>query len=332
MHESVFLLFILSFIGTYLMTPWIIPKLRRAKITGKDMNKPGMPEIPEMGGFAIVFGTSLGVLTAIAAYTFSEQIYSITGLTLFPELRLELIFASLSTILIISIIGIFDDLFSMRQIVKALLPLFAALPLVAVKAGTTKMVIPFIGSIEFGILYILILVPIGITGASNVTNMLAGFNGLEAGMGLVACLSLAFIAFKTNNPESFIILIAISGALLAFLFYNWYPAKILIGDIGTLTIGAAISSAVIVGNFETAGIIVIIPYAIDFFIKAINGFPSGDWWGTCINGKLYCKKKPISFCQWIMKLSNGISEQNLVLSLIFFEFICGIIAILIFSI
>ncbi|RLI92939.1 MAG: UDP-N-acetylglucosamine--dolichyl-phosphate N-acetylglucosaminephosphotransferase [Candidatus Altiarchaeales archaeon] len=320
MHALI-LIVLVSFIVTFISTPWIIPKLKRAGLTGRDMNKKNKPEIPEMGGFGIIFGFSSGVLLAIALSTFFNQI---------PELELKFIFAALSTILIMSLVGIFDDLFAMHQAIKAILPLFAALPLTAVEAGTSTMSIPFFGTINFGIFYALLLVPMGIAGASNVTNMLAGFNGLEAGMGLVACSALSFIAFKSGEIEALIVLLAMCGALLAFLFYNWYPARVLIGDIGTLSIGAVIASAVIIGNFETAGIIVILPYAIDFFIKAKNKFPSKNWWGTWSGGKLICKDKPIGLCQWIMKLTNGITEQELVLMLIFIESIFGIVAVLLF--
>ena len=58
------------------------------------------------------------------------------------------------------------------------------------------------------------------------------------------------------------------GALLATSYYNWYPAKILVGDVGILTIGAIIVSAVIIGNYEAAGVILMIPYMVDFLIKA----------------------------------------------------------------
>lgn len=316
------LIFLVAFIPTFLSVPWIIPKLIRAGLVGKDVNKPKNPEIPEMGGFTIILGFSMGVLFAIAMSTFLGSFG--------PEFELRYILAALLTILIMSLIGIFDDLFAMHQVIKASLPLFAALPLIAVKAGDTAMTLPFFGTINFGILYILLLIPIGVTGASNVTNMLAGFNGLEAGMGLVAISSLAFIAWMIGSTEAFILLIAMSGALLAFLYYNRYPSKILIGDIGTLSIGAVIASSVIIGNFETAGIIIIIPYAIDFFIKAVNGFPSKNWWGEYRNGKLLCKKNPIGFCQTIMKLSGGISEQRLVVSLIAIEAVFGAIAILFF--
>jgi UDP-N-acetylglucosamine--dolichyl-phosphate N-acetylglucosaminephosphotransferase len=320
MLYKLLLIFLTSFFTTILITPWLIPKLKRARIVGKDLNKPNTPETPEMGGFSIIFGLSFGILLAIGLATFFH-IFD-------KNFQLAYILAAFLTILMMAFIGIFDDLFAMHQAVKAILPLFASLPLIAVRAGTTAMTLPLLGQVDFGIFYILILVPIAIAGASNVTNMLAGFNGLEAGMGFIACSSLAFVAWRINSLEALIILLSMSGALLAFLLFNWYPAKVLIGDIGTLTIGAVIASSVIIGNFESFGLILIIPYGIDFVIKALNGFPSKNWWGIYKKGKLYSPKKPVGFCQLIMKLTGGISEEHLVLILIGIEAVFGLIVIL----
>jgi UDP-N-acetylglucosamine--dolichyl-phosphate N-acetylglucosaminephosphotransferase len=172
---------------------------------------------------------------------------------------------------------------------------------------------------------------LGIAGAANAVNMLAGFNGLEAGMGIVAIGSLAIIAYLMGQTTSFIILIAALGALLATLYYNWYPAKILVGDVGTLTIGAIIASAVIIGNYEAAGVILMIPYMVDFLIKAKNHFPAKNWWGIYKDGKLYCPdSEPVGLCQLIMKVFVGISERNLVLALMCIEVVFGVIAILIY--
>jgi UDP-N-acetylglucosamine--dolichyl-phosphate N-acetylglucosaminephosphotransferase len=102
--------------------------------------------------------------------------------------------------------------------------------------------------------YTLFLLPLGITGAANGVNMLAGFNGLEVGMASVAVGSLAIIAYYGKSMTAFVILIVTLGVLLAVLYYNWCPAKILIGDVGTLSIGAIIACAVIIGNFEAGGV------------------------------------------------------------------------------
>lgn len=317
------LIFLVSFIVAFFAFPLLIPRLKRAGIVGKDMHKPEKPEVAEMGGLAIVAGLGSGLILAIALETFLAQVLTI---------NLPALLAALGTVLIVALIGILDDLFGISQGVKALLPLFAALPLVAVKAGKTMMRLPFLGPVDFGLFYSLVLVPLGITGAANGVNMLAGFNGLEVGMGIVAAGSLAIIAYTLRATTSLVLLLAMLGALLAALYYNWYPAKVLIGDIGTLSIGAVLATSVILGDFETAGIIVIIPYFLDFLVKAANRFPSTGWWGTYKDGKLYCPNpRPVSLCQWIMRLSGGISERGLVLTLLGIEAVFGLISVLMYA-
>ncbi len=273
-----------------------------------------------MGGLITVIGFTAGIIAVIALSTFFNHLISINLID---------ILAILSTILLITIIGIIDDLILLKKGVKAIIPLFASFPLMAIKAGYTTLRIPFIGQVDFGILYPLILIPIGVTTAANAVNMLAGFNGLEVGMGIVAIACLSIIAYVTGAVTSFFVLIATLGALVATLKYNWYPARVLIGDVGTLSIGAIIAVTVILGNFETAGVIIIIPYGVDFVLKAMNRFPSKGWEGTYKNGKLYCpKSRPVSFCQLIMKIFGGITERKLTLTFIGMEVIFGLIAIL----
>jgi len=317
-----FLIVFISFIVSFVSFPIVIPRLKKAGIVGKNMNSKSQEEIPEMGGLIMATGFSAGIIAAIALRTFFH---------IFPLIHLTSIYAVLSTILIVVLIGIFDDLISIKQGVKAIMPVFAAFPLMAIKEGFSIMSIPFIGLINFGIFYPLILVPLGITGAANAANMLAGFNGLEVGMGIIIVISLSIIAYLIEQITALVVLLAVLGTLMATIYYNWYPAKILIGDVGTLSLGAVVAAAVIIGNFETAGIIVLIPYIIDFIIKANNHFPSKNWSGVYRNGKLYCPDSgPISLCQWILKLSGGISERNLVLVLMGVEVIFGIMAILIY--
>jgi len=328
-----FISFIISFLVPYLTLPKIIRKLKEIGMTGKDVNKPDKPEIAEMGGLMVVAGIIGGILIFIGIITYTKEIFGLNLINL--SINFVLIFASLAVILIVAIIGIIDDLFDLRHSVKAILPVFASFPLVAIASIDTSVVnIPFIGPIDFWIFYPLILVPIAITACSNMTNMLAGFNGMESGMGIVMSLSLAFIALLIATPESFIafiLLISLAGALLGFLKYNWFPAKVFPGDVGNFTIGAVIATSVIVGNFESYGVIVMIPYIIEFFIKLKNNMPTRGWQGKYIEGKLYpLNEKPISFAQWIMYLSKGISEKNLTLTFILIESIFCIIAILIF--
>ncbi|MBI5047050.1 UDP-N-acetylglucosamine--dolichyl-phosphate N-acetylglucosaminephosphotransferase [Candidatus Micrarchaeota archaeon] len=310
---------ILSFGVTFIFTKLLIPRLKRVGMTGQDENKIDHPEIPEMGGIAIVAGFTAGTLIAIFADSFF-------GL----NVNMIYLLASILTIHSIAFIGLVDDLIDIPQRVKAFLPLFAAIPLVAVKAAaSTVITIPLLGMFDFGVLYILVLIPIAIAVCSNLTNMLAGYNGLETGVGAIAFLALSLIAISRGSTEMGILSVSMLGALLAFLAFNFYPAKIFPGDVGALTIGVVIASAVIIGNIESAGVILVIPYVIDFFIKAVNGFPRTHQ--EIRNGKLYPKDGKVKgFSHLVMKLSGGITEKGLVLFFMGLESIFAIVVLILY--
>jgi UDP-N-acetylglucosamine--dolichyl-phosphate N-acetylglucosaminephosphotransferase len=315
------LILLVSFIISFILFPVMIFRLKKAGIVGKNMNSEIREEVAEMGGLIIIAGFGAGIFTVIAVKTFFD---------IFPSIDLISVLVALSSILIVVLIGIFDDLISMPQQIKAFMPAFAALPLIVIKEGSTFIKIPFLGNVNFGLLYSLVIIPSEITIAANAVNMLAGFNGLEVGMGIVAMGCLAIIAYLIGKITVLVILLAALGALLATLYYNWYPAKVLVGDVGTLSIGAIIAAVVIMGNFEIAGTILLIPYLIDFIIKAKNHFPYS--FGDYRNGKLYCPDSgPVGLGQLIMKISGGISERNLVLVLMGIEVVFGVIAIIIYT-
>ncbi len=311
------LIFLISAIVSLSLTGLLIPKLKKAGMIGNDVNKPGRPEVAEMGGLGMVAGVASGMLLAIFLQTFFGLQFDLT-----------FILAAIITILLVGMIGFVDDLIDIPQKWKALLPLFAAIPLVVVKAaGSTAMTIPFIGTLNLGLIYIIVLIPLGIAVASNLTNMLAGFNGMEAGMGSVMFLTLSVLALRLGDSDMLIISLSMLGALLGFLWFNIYPSKVFPGDVGNLVIGGALAAAVIIGNLETAGAILVIPYVIDFFVKAMNRFPSRGWNGAYKDGKLYAPDKPISFAQWVMKLSGGISERRLAIFFIGLEAVFAIIVL-----
>lgn len=301
-------------------TAILLPLLRAAGMVGRDRNKPDEPEIPEMGGLSLVAGFGAGVLLAIALEAFVPRALPVDFTALL---------AGLATVLLTTLIGVVDDLLGMRQLVKALLPIVAALPLVAVRAGHATMTIPLIGQVDFGLLYPLVLVPLGVTGAANAVNMLAGFNGLELGAGLVAMGALAAIAASRGQVTALVLLLAGIGGSLGLLLFNWYPARVFVGDVGTLSLGAILATACIVGDMELAGVIIILPYGLDFLLKAAHGFPSTGWWGVLgEDGRLRCPPHgPVSLPQLVMKLAGGIRERTLVLVLVGCEALCGAAAI-----
>ena len=308
----------LSALSSFLVIKNLSPKLKEQSITGKDMHKTEEPLLPEMGGIAVASGFIVGILSVIGFNQFAGRL---------TVVNLEYVFAAGLTVLIVALIGMVDDLLHVRQLVKALTPLLAAFPLVAIKVGKTFLNLPVVGHVEMGLFYPLFLVPLGVTGASNAVNMLAGYNGLEAGLGIIMMGALAFIGFSIESWTAFFILMSGLGATVVFFYYNWFPASIFIGDTGTLTIGAIIAASVIIGDFEYAGMILIIPFVLDFILKAPHGMPKS--FAKHEDGKLFCpEKRPAGLAQLVLKLSGGLSERALVLILLGMESIFAALAVL----
>jgi len=221
-----------------------------------------------------------------------------------------------------------DIRIGLPQWLKPLLTLPAAIPLMAISAGTTSMAIPFFGKIDFGILYPLLLIPLGVVGASNVVNMLAGFNGLEAGMGIIYCLGLGVSALLSNSTSGAVVFLVTLAALVGFIRYSWYPAKILPGDSLTYLLGSIVASGVIVGNMERNGLIVMFPFIIEFFLKIRVKFKASCLGKLREDGKLDPPygRKIYSWTHLIMNI-KPLTEKQVTMILILIQ-VCFVAIIL----
>lgn len=254
-----------SFLATWIVARKWIRKAPEIGLLGFDMNKLGRPKVAEMGGICVVFGFVLGILIYIGLMTFYLNMQNYVE-----------ILAVLCTVLSMCIIGMMDDLLGwkkgLKQWQKPIFTLFAALPMMVINAGHSTMNLPIIGTIDFGIIYPLLIVPIGIVGASNAYNMVAGYNGLEAGMGVILLSTLGYFAFVNGKFSAMILAICMVSSLIAFLYFNWYPAKIFPGDTMTYSLGALAACIAIVGDMEKIAVLLFLPYAFDFIIQAAGGF------------------------------------------------------------
>jgi UDP-N-acetylglucosamine--dolichyl-phosphate N-acetylglucosaminephosphotransferase len=164
--------------------------------------------------------------------------------------------------------------------------------------------LPLVGQVNTGAWYPIAIVPLGVGGASNAFNMLAGLNGLEAGMGIVISLAIAIAAAYTNAVEALVISLSLLGALLAFFWYNRYPAKVFPGDVGTYTVGATIACAVIIGNIELIGLILFIPYFFEFALKLRTGLRGQSFGIPQQDGTLRPPQRKTSLTHYAMALGR----------------------------
>lgn len=251
-----------SFFVTLFTIPVWIKKAKGVGLVGNDMNKLKKIEVVESGGISVLLGFILGVLLYIAYRTF---LLGATNGALIGSL------ATLCSLLIIGFIGFADDILGWKigltRKVRLFLLIFAAIPLMVINAGESVISLPFLGIMNVGLLYPLILIPLAIVGASATFNFLAGINGLEAGQGILILSALAITTYFTGNSWLTIILLCMVASLLAFLLFNFYPARVFPGDILTYSVGGLIAIAAILGNIEKIALFFFIPYILEVGLK-----------------------------------------------------------------
>ncbi len=323
----------LSFSVSYISIPIFNRFMVAAGIVGRDIMKREDKPIPDMGGPGVITGFLTGIFIFIGFEVFALKNFT----------DLINILASLNTILIITLIGIFDVLTSLMKQKEGLgiferlkrrgipswfyflIPLPAAVPLMAVNAGVTFMSLPVIGRVELGLIYPLVLVPLAVLCCSNATNFLAGFNGLEAGMGLVLHLSLGIFALMSNKLAAAALALVFAAALASFFRYNWYPGKVFPGDLN-YTIGAVAACVTVLGNMEKFAILCFIPWIIEAVLKALSGFKAETFGVLQEDGTVRPRELKIRSLTHIVMRMGRFTEKQVTTILIGFEVTISLVA------
>ncbi|MEI7719013.1 MAG: glycosyl transferase family 4 [archaeon] len=269
---SVLIAIIISFVVTFFgLASWIV-KCRKVNLVWEDMNKFGKPKnVAGSGGIIVLIGFLLGVLVYIAIRTFFKNNLDLGTVNVTLQ-----IFALLTVITIAGIAGLVDDFLGwhhggLSAKVRILLAIVAAIPLIVINAGESSISIPFLGTVNLGWIYPLILIPVAIAATTTVYNFLAGFNGLEAGLGVLVVGFLSYVAYSTGSAWLGLVGLCMVASLFAFWIFNRTPAKVFPGDVLTYSVGALIGTMAILGNFEKIAVIVFIPFIIEMILKTRGG-------------------------------------------------------------
>jgi len=259
MEPLILITIFVSFFCTYLIIPFWIKKAKQIGLVWEDMNKPKSEKnVAGSGGITVVMGAMIGIFLYIAIQTFYFK--SSDGISI-------KIFAMLSTLFLVAGIGLIDDLFGWKKKglskrSRIILILFSAVPLMVINAGESTMM-----GFNFGILYPLLIIPIGILGATTTFNFLAGFNGLETSQGIILLSGLSIVMYITGNSWLSVVALCLVASLLAFYIFNSNPAKIFPGDVMTYVVGASIATIAILGNSEKIALFFFIPYFFETLLK-----------------------------------------------------------------
>jgi UDP-N-acetylglucosamine--dolichyl-phosphate N-acetylglucosaminephosphotransferase len=288
---------------TLVFMPRLIRQFKAYGMVGKDMNKSDQREVAEMGGVAVVAGFFAGVVVLMGFDSFSDQ-------SIIPEMPLFL--AALLACLGAAFVGVIDDVFELRQRVKALLPILFALPLGFVVINHTIR-LPGGHLIDFGI-FMIPLVAFMVSAGANAANMLEGFNGLGAGLGLIMATSFAVLAVYTARPEALLLLAPYFGATIALLWYNRYPAKVFPGDTFTLFSGATIVAAAVMVDLKEVGTLLFIPMIIEFILKSRHRYTKQTYGKPDEKGRLTYHGEVGSLTHLVMR-GGANTERRVVWSL-----------------
>jgi UDP-N-acetylglucosamine--dolichyl-phosphate N-acetylglucosaminephosphotransferase len=319
-----------SLLVVFLLMPFWIRKAHQIGLIWDDMNKVKAPKVAGSGGIIAVLAFILGILILVA--------YRVFVLHSFDHI-IET-FALLTVVLLASGIGLVDDLFGwqrggLSKRSRMVLLIFAAIPLMVINVGRATINLPFIGEASLGIIYPLILIPIGVVGATTTFNFLAGFNGLEAGQGALLLGALSLVAFLTGTSWLAIIGLCMVAALVAFLFYNVVPARVFPGDVLTYAIGSLIAIMPIIGNFERIAVFFFIPYILETILKARGGLVKQSFGLPQRDGSLKMRYDKVYGLEHFsiflfQKLGVRATEQRVVYSIWLFQFIIILVGMLLF--
>ena len=314
----------LAFAITFSIIPRLIEKMTANGMVGVDVNKRDKRKVAEMGGIAAVVGFAVAISVTLGI----EKVYS--------SVSAGGVLAIIGVMFISAFIGIIDDISVLSQKMKAILVAFAAIPLVLVHTGSTVVSFPFGLSLSFPFyFYWLLIVPFAITGAANALNMSAGYNGLETGQ--VAVISAFLLVISIIRDSSFSTLLVFSGLLgasLALYYFNRFPAKIFVGDVGTLSMGAVIGGGVIMGNIQLYGAILILPAFFELASTVYYDMKHVDRKTACRHpvlledGRLQTPKGARWYTLPYFILSKKpMTERELVGRMLMLYGICGVVAV-----
>lgn len=202
-------------------------------------NKQGTPT---MGGIMFIIGSSVAAVICIAFLWLNGGAET--------QLMLVKVVAGALMAVGFGIVGFLDDYISIKkhrnlgltEIQKLILQFIIVgtyLLSVALAGGTTETVIPFLGSVDLGFFYY-ILAAVFIVGMVNAVNFTDGIDGLNTSVTLVVALVFSVIAMLLNRVGLSLYAAAIVGAMIGFLFWNANPAKVFMGDTGSLFLGGAV--------------------------------------------------------------------------------------------
>jgi UDP-N-acetylglucosamine--dolichyl-phosphate N-acetylglucosaminephosphotransferase len=242
--------FIVPFLFTLTALPYIIRKLRQNGHVVKDMYKAGFPQIPTQGGLVILL----------------IAIFSLSILTLFyAKFVTSINYTIVVVVVLFALFGLLDDLVNIGRPAKLILLYYCSYPLIPF-ITTTILILPFVGQVDLSIIYLQFIIPTYVPVVANLVNMHSGLNGIAPGLSLMILVTLILKVYFFGSCFSILFIICLTGALAGYFWFEKYPSQIFWGNLGALSVGAAIGATIVAEGFIVSGFIMLIPHTVNFLM------------------------------------------------------------------
>jgi UDP-GlcNAc:undecaprenyl-phosphate GlcNAc-1-phosphate transferase len=236
--QSYIVAFTMALVITYCLTPYVKTlAIKVGALDAPDARKVHKVPIPRMGGLAIYAGFIIAVLASM--HLSQEIIGLIIGGT------------------VILIVGIVDDMVQLPARVKLLGQIAAAAVLILFDIRIDWLTNPFGDMFYVDYLSIPITL-LWVVGLTNTVNLIDGLDGLAAGVSTIAAVTILLVALQQNFWVVAVLTAALAGSSLGFLQHNFNPAKIFMGDTGSMFLGYMLAAISVLGTVKSAATIALI--------------------------------------------------------------------------
>lgn len=270
---KVVLAVMLGFVTSAVVGLVMVPLLKRMRIGQKisrymDFAHRDKEGTPTMGGLIFIIST----IVVMAVLLITEKVAFNNDLKI-------VLFVFISY----AVIGFLDDYLSIKRgknegltvVQKFVLQLIVALVvfyLYMKNGGKTSLIVTTLGiHIEMKSLYGIFILFI-LIGSSNAVNLTDGLDGLAAGLSGIAFIAFSLISLMVGYTDMGVFTLVLTGSLLGFLIYNGYPAKVFMGDTGSLALGAVMGTIAIITHREITLLIVAFVFVIETLSVIIQVF------------------------------------------------------------
>ncbi|WP_026570740.1 glycosyltransferase family 4 protein [Sediminibacillus terrae] len=299
---------VIAFLISLLATALLVVPVKKLAVKIGAMDKPEARKIhkvaiPRLGGLAIFLGTVLGLLYLQPVHRHMFEI-------------------GLGAIIVV-ILGILDDKFQLRPLYKLIGQISAAGVLIYGGLIIERINVPLFGLVELGN-WSFIVTLLWIVGITNAINLIDGLDGLASGVSAIALISVLIMALGDYRVVVVYFCVVLIASNIGFLYHNFYPAKIYMGDTGSMFLGYSVAVISLLGLFKN---VTLFSFIIPVIVLAVPIFDTL----FAIVRRLYNHenimlpdKKHIHY----QLLASGFSHRATVLIIYGFSAVFGILGIM----